>query len=99
MRTVSTITSIRTFHAKRGSSLRTGFPAIVPDKQWAEAHERVLEERKRPKDAEMLEGLRLLWKRKGQLSSKIIIAAKEIPSATAYAKHFGGVSESVRRIS
>jgi DNA invertase Pin-like site-specific DNA recombinase len=74
------------------------FPAIIREKQWTQAYERVLEEIKRPKDAEMLEGLKRVWKRKGKLSSKIINAAKDIPSAPAYAKHFGGVSQAYRLI-
>jgi len=74
------------------------FPAIVSHKQWTQAYERVLSEVRRPKDAEMLEGLRRLWKRKGRLSSNIINAAKDVPSAPAYAKHFGGINEAYKLI-
>jgi len=69
------------------------FPAIIADKDWTQAYERVLEETRRPNDGEMLEGLRRVWKRTGKLSSKIINAARDIPSAVAYTKHFGGISE------
>jgi DNA invertase Pin-like site-specific DNA recombinase len=74
------------------------FPAIISEKQWNSAYGRVLDETKRPQDAEMLEGLRKLWKRTGKLSSNIINAAKDIPSAMAYAKHFGGISEAYKLI-
>jgi DNA invertase Pin-like site-specific DNA recombinase len=74
------------------------FPAIITDSQWMQAYERVLEETRRPVDGEMLEGLRRVWKRKGKLSSNIINAARDIPSAVAYAKHFGGVSEAYKLI-
>ena len=40
----------------------------------------------------MLEGLRRVWKREGRLNSQLINAAKDIPSAVAYAKHFGGIN-------
>ena len=74
------------------------FPPIISEKQWTEAYERVLQETRRPKDAEMLEGLRRLWKRKGKLNSTIINAAKDIPSVVAYAKHFGGLNEAYKLI-
>ena len=74
------------------------FPAIITDGQWQQAYERVLEETRRPEDGEMLDGLRRVWIRKGKLSSGIINAAKDIPSAVAYAKHFGGVSEAYKLI-
>ena len=74
------------------------FPAIVSLKQWTQAYERVLCEVRRPKDAEMLEGLRQLWKRKGKLSSDIINASKDVPSAVAYAKHFGGINDAYKLI-
>ena len=46
------------------------FPAIITDKQWTQAYERVLEETRRPKDGEMIEGLRRVWKRTGKLSNQ-----------------------------
>src|SRR5258708_34264530 len=46
----------------------------------------------------MVEGLRCLWKRKGELNSKRINAAKDIPSVVAYAKHFGGLNEAYKLI-
>ena len=69
------------------------FPAIIPEKQWQQARDRIKQEVKRPVDSEMLEGLRRLWKQKGTLNSNLINAAKDIPSAVAYVKHFGGINE------
>ena len=46
----------------------------------------------------MLEGLRGLWKKKGVLNTATINAAKTIPSAVAYAKHFGGINEAYKLI-
>jgi DNA invertase Pin-like site-specific DNA recombinase len=74
------------------------FPAIISDKEWSRAYRRVLEETRRPNDAEMLEGLRRVWKRERKLSSKIINAARDIPSVVAYAKHFGGLNEAYKLI-
>jgi DNA invertase Pin-like site-specific DNA recombinase len=64
------------------------FPAIISDGQWSQARERVRQETKPLVDSEMLEGLRRLWKRKGRLNSKLIHAAKDVPSAVAYHNHF-----------
>jgi DNA invertase Pin-like site-specific DNA recombinase len=69
------------------------FPAIVPEKQWTQAYDRIVRESRRPNDAEMLEGLHRLWKKKGILSAKIINEARTIPSSVAYAKHFGSINE------
>jgi DNA invertase Pin-like site-specific DNA recombinase len=74
------------------------FPAIISANQWQQAKDRISEEVKKPVDSEMLEGLRRLWKRKGTLSSTLINAAKDIPSAVAYAKHFGGINEAYKLI-
>jgi len=46
----------------------------------------------------MLEGLRRLWKAAGILNTKTINAARTIPSAVAYAKHFGGINEAYKLI-
>jgi DNA invertase Pin-like site-specific DNA recombinase len=74
------------------------FPAVVSEKQWQQARDRIKEEVKKPVDSEMLEGLRRLWKQKGTLSSSLINAAKNIPSAVAYQKHFGGINEAYKLI-
>ena len=74
------------------------FPAIITDEQWQQAYERVVEETRRPEDGEMLDGLRRVWKRNGKLSSDIINASRDIPSAVAYGKHFGGINEAYKLI-
>ena len=74
------------------------FAGIIPEKQWTQAHVRVQEEIKPLVDAEMLDGLRKLWKRKGRLNSDIINAAKDIPSVVAYSNHFGGINETYKLI-
>ena len=74
------------------------FPAIVSDQLWNRARDLIREETKPLVDSEMLEGLKRLWKRKGTLTSKLINAARDIPSAEAYRNHFGGLNEVYRRI-
>jgi hypothetical protein len=74
------------------------FPAIVSEKQWMQAGERMRKEIKPLVEAEMLDDLRRLWKRKGRLNSDLVNAAKGIPSAVAYHHHFGGMNEAYRLI-
>lgn len=74
------------------------FPAIISEKQWNKARERIRDEIKPLVNSEMLDDLRRLWKRKGRLSSDLINADKSMPSAVAYRKHFGGINEAYRLI-
>ena len=74
------------------------FEAIISDEQWEKAYTRVQDEIRPLVDSEMLEGLRRLWKRKGTLNSTLINAAKDIPSAVAYQRHFGGINEAYKLI-
>jgi DNA invertase Pin-like site-specific DNA recombinase len=74
------------------------FEGIVSEEQWTRANALVQKETKPLIDSEMLDALRQLWKRKGKLTSDIINAAKEIPSAQAYRNHFGGVNEAYKLI-
>jgi DNA invertase Pin-like site-specific DNA recombinase len=74
------------------------FDAIISDEQWEKAYSRVQDEIKPLVDSEMLEGLQRLWKRKGTLNSTLINAAKDIPSAVAYHRHFGGINEAYKLI-
>jgi DNA invertase Pin-like site-specific DNA recombinase len=78
--------------------LEHAFPAIISDIQWACARERVRQETKPLVNAEMLEQLRSLWKQKGKLNSKIINAARSVPSAGTYHRHFGGMNETYKLI-
>jgi len=74
------------------------FPAIISERQWNQARERIREEVKIPNDPEMLAGLRRLWQQKGTLNSNLINAAKEIPCADCYGRRFGGLNNAYRRI-
>jgi DNA invertase Pin-like site-specific DNA recombinase len=74
------------------------FPAIISEKQWTQARDRVMRETKPFVDSEMLEALRRLWNRKGRLNSDLIHAAKDIPSPVAYRSHFGSLNEAYKLI-
>jgi DNA invertase Pin-like site-specific DNA recombinase len=74
------------------------FPAIISEKQWNVARDRIQQEINPLVDSDMLDGLRRLWKRKGHLNSDLINAARDIPSAVAYQHHFGGVNEAYKLI-
>lgn len=74
------------------------FPAIIPEKQWSEAAALMQQEVKPLDNAEMLEGLKRLWKRKGKLNTKLINAASDLPSVPAYRYHFEGLNEAYRLI-
>lgn len=74
------------------------FEGIVSEEQWERANALIRSEVKELTDEQMLDDLRRLWKRKGKLTSSIVNAAKDIPSATAYGFHFGGINEAYRRI-
>src|SRR5579864_2019508 len=74
------------------------FRAIVSEKQWEAANARIREEVKPYVDAEMLDALRRLWRRRGRLSEQIINTAKNVPSSVAYQKHFGSLNEAYKLI-
>ena len=67
------------------------FPAIV-EKEIFERAQISMNRCSMPTDEEMLEGLRRLLKRKGRLSVDVIKAARGVPSATAYQRRFGSMS-------
>lgn len=74
------------------------FPAIISEKQWARARDRVMTEISPLVNSEMLDCLRRLWKRKGRLSTAIIESAKDVPSPIAYRNHFGSLNEAYKLI-
>lgn len=74
------------------------FPAIISEKRWSKARERIRNEIKPLVDSEMLDDLRRLWKQKGRLNSDLINADKSMPSAVAYHRHFGGINEAYKLI-
>jgi DNA invertase Pin-like site-specific DNA recombinase len=96
-------------HEKRSSEWRKvpperwlvreqAFPAIITEKQWNEAAARMRDEVKPLVDAEMLEALKRLWKRKGKLNTDLINAAVDVPSVQAYKYQFDGINEAYRLI-
>jgi DNA invertase Pin-like site-specific DNA recombinase len=74
------------------------FRGIVPEEQWEEANRRIQKETQPYIDSEMLDALRRLWKRKGELNERLINKAKSVPSAVAYQKHFGSLNEAYKVI-
>jgi DNA invertase Pin-like site-specific DNA recombinase len=88
----------KTLPPEKWQICKNAFAGIISEKQWTQAHDRVQEEIRPLVDAEMLDGLRKLWKRKGRLNSDIINAAKDIPSIVAYSRHFGGINETYKLI-
>jgi DNA invertase Pin-like site-specific DNA recombinase len=88
----------KTLPQERWLVRENAFPAIIPEKQWARARDRVMAEIRRPVDSEMLDKLQMLWKREGRLNSALINAAKDIPSTITYLKHFGSLNEAYKAI-
>jgi DNA invertase Pin-like site-specific DNA recombinase len=74
------------------------FPGIVSDSQWAQASDRVREEKNSRPDSELLEALQRLWQREGTLNYRLINAASDTPTVPAYQNHFGGVNEAYKLI-
>jgi DNA invertase Pin-like site-specific DNA recombinase len=74
------------------------FSGIISERQWNAAAARIQEEVTPLVDAEMLESLKRLWKRKGKLNTDLINAARDVPSVPAYVYHFDGLNEAYRLI-
>ena len=74
------------------------FSSIISDRQWAQANAQIDEEVKALVDSKMIDALRRLWHRKGKLSTNIVNAAQDVPSARAYINHFGSMNEAYRLI-
>jgi DNA invertase Pin-like site-specific DNA recombinase len=49
-------------------------------------------------DKELLDKLKSLWRRKGHLSLKIMLAAKSMPNPTLYTRRFGSLTGAYKRI-
>ena len=49
-------------------------------------------------DKELLDKLKSLWRRKGHLSLKIMLAAKSVPNPTLYTRRFGSLTGAYKRI-
>jgi DNA-directed RNA polymerase specialized sigma24 family protein len=74
------------------------FQGIVSEEQWEDANARIRKEMVPYIDSEMLASLRQLWRRKGKLTERIINAARNLPSAVAYQRHFGSLNEAYKLI-
>jgi DNA invertase Pin-like site-specific DNA recombinase len=87
-------------HAPRDKWLvkENAFPAIIHEKQWQKAYDRIRDEIKPLIKSEMVEALKRLWKREGKLNTNTINAAKDTPSVPAYCYHFGGLNEAYKKI-
>jgi DNA invertase Pin-like site-specific DNA recombinase len=74
------------------------FSGIISERQWTQANAQIHEEVKALVDSEMIDALRRLWQRKGKLSTNIVNAARDVPSARAYINHFGSMNEAYRLV-
>jgi recombinase len=57
-----------------------------------------LEDGRTLSDKELLDKLKSLWRRKGHLSLKIMLAAKDVPNPTLYTRRFGSLTGAYKRI-
>jgi DNA invertase Pin-like site-specific DNA recombinase len=71
---------------------------IIAAEVFAKAQEIIENRRYRLTDQEVLDRLSALWKRKGHLSSNIIIAARNVPDASTYIKRFGSLTAAYKLI-
>jgi DNA invertase Pin-like site-specific DNA recombinase len=68
------------------------FPAIISANQYARAQVLIAERKRQLANSDMLASLKRLWKRKGELTTKIIDRAKGVPRACTFANRFGSLS-------
>lgn len=68
------------------------FPAIISAKQFARAQELIAARKRRLENADMLESLKRLWKRKGTLNSTLVNRTKGVPTTWTFTRHFGSLS-------
>ena len=74
------------------------FPAVIPLAQHAKAQKVVLARGFHLSDEQMLEGLRGLLKRVGNLTSLLINSDKETPASCTYQQHFKSLTNAYRLI-
>jgi DNA invertase Pin-like site-specific DNA recombinase len=72
--------------------------AIIAPKLFAEAQEIIARRRLRLTDQEVLDRLSALWRKKGHLSHKIIIATDDVPDTSTYIKRFGSLAAAYKLI-
>jgi DNA invertase Pin-like site-specific DNA recombinase len=72
--------------------------AIIAPKLFAKAQEIIARRRQRLTDQEVLDRLSALWRKKGHLSHKIIIATDDVPDTSTYIKRFGSLAAAYKLI-
>jgi DNA invertase Pin-like site-specific DNA recombinase len=72
-------------------------PVVSPDR-FREAQRQLRENASFYTDNELLDFLRVVWRREGILSKKLIESSKNPPSINTYRKHFGSLANAYRRI-
>jgi hypothetical protein len=72
--------------------------AIIAAQVFAKAQTIIAQRRHRLTDQEALDQLRKLWRERGYLTHKIIVAAEDVPDTSTYTKRFGSLSAAYRLI-
>jgi DNA invertase Pin-like site-specific DNA recombinase len=74
------------------------FKGIVSAEVFAKAQTIIARQQRRLSDQQALDRLASLWRRKGHLTDKIIVAAKGVPHTSTYIKRFGSLLAAYRLI-
>ncbi|MEV8518549.1 recombinase family protein [Dyella marensis] len=74
------------------------FPAIVTHELFQAAQARREERVRKLTDDELLEALRVLWKRDGRITTRLMNADPKVPTAQTYLHRFGSLRYAYRRI-
>jgi DNA invertase Pin-like site-specific DNA recombinase len=76
------------------------FKPIIKPELFAKAQQVLaeLDHGRTRSDQELIDRLRALWRREGRLSVQLMMAAKDVPDWTVYAKRFGSLTNAYRRI-
>ncbi len=72
--------------------------AIIAPEIFAKAQKLIARRRHRLSDQEALDRLSALWRKKGHLSHKIIIATENVPDTSTYIKRFGSLTAAYKLI-
>jgi DNA invertase Pin-like site-specific DNA recombinase len=74
------------------------FPAIVDQKTFAAVQKRFADYRRRPNRDELLDGLKMVVRRNGKVSQRLLKHYRRAPSASAVAAEFGSLNAAYREI-
>jgi DNA invertase Pin-like site-specific DNA recombinase len=89
----------RRFNPREKWIVRNGVvPQIISDRQFELAQRILREQAKEATKEEMLEDLRRLWRRNGQVCIRLINQARRMRSLSLYYKKFGSLTEAYRLI-